>query len=317
MKKIMKKIIIIGLLGWGVFQLAVTPWTKDLPGKLMFNTTRIRHEGPKGYGVTAMYRQGKTEVIFKNDGPYSIHWHKDGKRVAGLYGPKVGLFNEQGEILKLIPIPEGWSGTDLDWLPDSERVLVIERPRVADDKIGTVPTRMVLYDFVTGVRTLVPVQKDMYGMIKLTISDKGQVVFQGSAVPFKPATLNLLDIKTGEVKVLKKGNNYKDVAFIDDHRVAFNSSWRLFNQVLSPDMVGVYNLKTGMTRYLSLFAGDIRNLTVGGQYIITSEGEGDGQVLYKRSVWGGFKRPVLSPTKERVKWLRGMWSQDSFPAWHE
>ncbi len=127
-----------------------------------------------------------------------------------------------------------------------------------------------------------------------------------------------LDPKTKTVSSLKRdGNTYFFISFIDQgKKLAFYSNYRLFGNLITPTAIGVYDLKTRVTRYVSFMPSNLRQMTVAedGKYLITAEGQGRAVVLYKRSLLGGFKLPIMKPVKTPT--ILEYPSQDEYPDWH-
>ena len=123
-----------------------------------------------------------------------------------------------------------------------------------------------------------------------------------------------MDIQTKKYKPLNQ--NAFEFRKLNNDEVVFKGHYRFLGQLISPSVLGVYNWKTGFTRYIDFWAGDIRSMTVvDGKYLVTAEGDSEGGVtLYKRSLWGGFKLPVIKPVA--LEHLRGFPSQDQDPDWH-
>ncbi|OGX13945.1 MAG: hypothetical protein A2351_06195 [Omnitrophica bacterium RIFOXYB12_FULL_50_7] len=312
-KKRLLIIIALLILGWCVFQVAVTPWG-ELPGKLIYQTNRINVKDGK---ANIIRESGKQEKIVGSEGFYCYKWAPDGEKIAAFSDKKgdVVLLDPKCEILQRIEMPDGAMGMDISWRPKSDQVFVIEHFSNALDAASSFD-HLTIYDFSTNQRIPFYANND-FTIYDIAVARNGDIFFTGGpAAPEhlgKGFFLYRMDPQTKKMTLLSQGP--RQIELIDNgKKIVFVGSLRIFGQLITTCVLGVYDIKTGFTRYISFFAGDIRQMTVveDGKYLVTAEGEGNAVVLYKRSLLGGFKRPITKP--EMLAYL-DFPSQDQYPDW--
>lgn len=316
MKKIIPLAISFLFVLWSVFLMIVTPWGA-LSGKLVFNTTRVSLS-EKETMSTMVTENNQNRVILKGEGLYKYRWSPDGTKIAAFSGSEIVLIDEQGSVLQSIERDGDMLGGDMVWFPDGQRILTIEHLRSSVLGKGYEPGYLFIYDVVSGKREDFYIKND-YVFHSLAVSKSGTVFFTGN--PANPEALGKgyglykLNPLTKEIILLARGPRLIELTN-DDKKIVFSGSLRIFGKLISPRVLGVYDLKTGFTRYASLWAGDIRQMTTveNGKYLITAEGEGTAVMLYKRSLLGGFKLPIMK--SEKLAHLNGSLSQDQYPDWH-
>lgn len=310
-------IVLLLLAGFVLFHLLVTPWG-ELPGRLVFKTNRLPLSD-EGNTVTMIRYRKSNHTVYKGGGLYDCRWSPDGKQFVAFTDKNISVFDDRGNVINSITMLEEMLGRDIAWFPDGRRVLTVESDIGKGVRKGHEPNDLYLYDFSTGERTPFYTKGD-FAFFDIEISKAGEIFFTGklSGENHREEKIKLHRMDSNTKKVTPTRRTALRLRLIhNDTKIVFFGAFRIFGQLISPQTLGIYDLKTGFTRYLTLFGGDVQSMTAiqDGRYLVTSEGKGDAVILYKRSLLGGFKLPIMKP-----EWLEhigtGFPSQDEYPDWH-